>query len=75
MSHPKQNPCIIKQLDQKPRVMQQGSNVPYLLPRWEMEGEDGGLDGRGKGSEKAGVERGVQEQEYDSQINTDTLQI
>lgn len=33
------NPCITKQLDQKPPVMQQGSAAPYLLPRWEMAGE------------------------------------
>lgn len=33
MSHHKQNPCITKQLDQKPPVMQQGSVAPYLLPR------------------------------------------
>lgn len=33
------NPCITKQLDQKPPVMQQGSVATYLLPRWEMEGE------------------------------------
>lgn len=33
MSHPVQNPCITKQLDQKPPLMQQGSNAPYLLPR------------------------------------------
>lgn len=39
MSHPEQNPCITKQLDQKPPVMQQGSNAPYLPPLWEMEGE------------------------------------
>lgn len=32
MSHPVQNPCITKQLDQKPPVMQQGSVAPYLLP-------------------------------------------
>lgn len=47
MSHPQQNPCITKQLDQKPPVMQQGSYAPYLLPRWEMEGERvSGREGR-----------------------------
>ncbi len=47
MSHPEQNPCITKQLDQKPPVMQQGCYAPYLLPRWEMEGESvSGREGR-----------------------------
>lgn len=47
MSHPEQNPSITKQLDQKPPVMQQGSDAPYLLPRWEMEGERvSGREGR-----------------------------
>lgn len=74
MSHPEQNPCITKQLDQKAPVMQQGSNPPHLLLRWEMEGE------RVSGRERQGIseaveERGVQEQEYDSQINTATFHI
>ena len=34
----------------------------------------GCLEGRGDGSEKAVEEGGLQEQEYDSQINTDTFQ-
>lgn len=75
MSHPEQNPCITKQLDQKAPVMQQGSNAPYLLLRWEMEGKEGVWKGGAEGSEKAVEEGGVQEQEYDSQINTATLQI
>lgn len=35
----------------------------------------GCLEGRGDGSEKAVEEGGLQEQEYDSQITTDTFQI
>lgn len=74
MSHPVQNPCITKQLDQKAPVMQQGSNPPHLLLRWEMEGER--VSGRERqGISEAAEERGVQEQEYDSQINTATFHI
>lgn len=66
----KKNPCITKQLDQKPPVMQQGSVAPYLLPLWEMEGEgvsgwEGPRNGCGGG--------GLQEQEYESHITTATF--
>lgn len=33
------NPCITKQLYQKPPAIQQGSAAPYLMPRWEMKGD------------------------------------
>lgn len=52
MSHPERNPCITKQLDRKPPVMQQGSSAPHLLPRWGRgEGEEGGGRGRLSGRE------------------------
>lgn len=73
MSHPeRKNPCITKQLDQKPPVMQQGSVAPYLLPRWEMEGEGvSGWEGPRNGCR--GGAGGLQEQEYESHINTATF--
>lgn len=61
MSHPEQNPCITKQLDQKPLVKQQGSVAPYLLLRWEMEGkrvsgwEGRRIGGRGGRTARTGV--------------------
>lgn len=64
MSHLEQNPCLTKQLDQKPPVMQQGSDAPLPTAAVRNGGGEGKgrcLDGRGKGSEKAVEEGGLRE--------------
>ena len=55
MSHPEQNPCITKQLDQKAVVMQRGSNA---LPTYCGGGEKRREGDRVSGKEEPGNLRG-----------------